>query len=353
MYSTKIHITLLIAGIMLMAINYTTAQMQASEIDMTSRYQVSRTGSYITFSMKYNGLPVIKGSVVNYQGTIFYDDNKPEMTSATFRFKSPTISSHHEGRDEKLASSLFLDIENFPEIWFQSFGVEVADGNIALKGNLIVKDISNQVVVNLKKPQIIPHMPGSLDYMLVEGTLTIDRMSFGLGTENMPWNLPGFDGSPQLSHQIEVQFYFTCYSYNLDYLKSTFTSKLADGQENPVSQIFNIITSDGLESGIKAIKALKKKNVGPNLFANIGWMLMSDGRAIEAIKMYEKGLETDPDSKSNRLRLGDAYVIGGFTKKAIKHYEKELKLNPALTHMPEMLKLLKGTFMTKSSINVN
>ena len=328
------------------------AEAQAQKVDMLTRYQITREGSYVGFKANYIFFPIIRGSIGNYQATIFYDPAKIENTSATIRFVTNTFSTNNETRDETLHSESFLDVEKYPEIWFQSTSASASKDGIKLTGNLIIKDISKEATIEIKKPFQAPKQPGAMNQMVAEGKLVFNRMDYEIGKgEGGPWNSIGPHGKSMLSNEMEIDFVFFCTGYNPGHLTARFAQKNKDGSENAVGSVYNDIVQNGLSSGKKLIGKMDKADKGPMFFADLGWILMLNGRAKDAIQAYELGLKVDSNHTANKLRLGDAYVLAGQFDKAIKQYEKEMPNYPKQTHMPEMLKLLRGDLMTKSSIS--
>lgn len=314
------------------------------KIDMGNRFQINKDGSYITFKTTMAGFPVIRGSLKAYQATIFYDPNDLMSTSATIRFGSEGFTTAHDKRDETLQGEDFLNTTEFPAIWFQGDEVKVTESGLDLTGELYIKDITKNVTIHLNKPTIMRKAMNKQDLMMVNGSLSINRKDFALGTQG-PWS-----SNPMFGEQIDIEFNFMAISYTIDYLQATFVKEV-DGLEHSVGKVYKEVKDKGVSSGMKLVKKLmkdksyKSENWPMNL-ANIGWILMVDGYGKESLPFYELALTQNPNHLPSLLRLGDAYTIAEQYDDALAHFRKERSLpeRTRFTHIPHMIKVLSGYF---------
>ncbi|MEM7186138.1 MAG: YceI family protein [Bacteroidota bacterium] len=318
-------------------------QAQQKNIDMGDRFQINKDGSYVTFETSYHGFPIIRGSIKAYQATIFYDPDQVDKTSATIRFGAESVSTAHDKRDAELQGSAFLDSGNFPGMWFQGTEVRPTDTGFDLVGTLQIKNIAKPVTVHVEKPTVIRKAMEGRDMMMMKGSLTVDRKAFNLGA--------GSNYEQLLGNEITIEFHFLCANYTIGYLQATYGQEIAPGKLHPVGLLYKEIKQNGLPAGKKKMESLVKddfysKGNWPSILANLGWILMTDGLADEGLEFYEMALAKKPGHLPSLLRMGDAYVIGGYYDKALGHYQKEyaLKERARFTHLPHMIKLLSGTF---------
>ena len=310
---------------------------------MNNRFQINKDGSYVTFKASYHGFPIIRGSLKAYQATIFYNPDDFQKTSATIRFGTESISTAHDKRDKVLKSPAFLDASKFPGMWFQGTKVIPTKDGFDLTGMMNINNINKEITVHIKKPTVMRKAMNLMDMMMMKGSLKINRKDFNLGTSS--------NFNQMLGNEIEIEFHFLCTSYTLDYLKASYVKEIAPGMEHPVGIVYNEIKTKGLKAGKKKLEALVKtpkyaKADWMSVLANLGWILMSDNHADEALEFFNMALKRNPKHLPSLLRMGDAYVIGGHYKKALSHYSKEYSLpeRARFTHLPHMIQLLKGEF---------
>ena len=69
----------------------------------------------------------------------------------------------------------------------------------------------------------------------------------------------------------------------------------------------------------------------------LGYQLLGMEKVDEAIKIFELNVEMFPEAFNPYDSLGEAYMIKGDKKLAIKNYAKSLELNPQNTNAIVML----------------
>ncbi len=74
----------------------------------------------------------------------------------------------------------------------------------------------------------------------------------------------------------------------------------------------------------------------------LGYELLQAGKNKEAIKIFKLNVEQFPKAFNVYDSLGEAYMINGDKKLAIKNYEKSLKLNPDNDNAKKMLESLRS-----------
>ena len=105
------------------------------------------------------------------------------------------------------------------------------------------------------------------------------------------------------------------------------------------------IKTGGLEAGLKKYREIKSDQ-GTALyfeeaeFNALGYRLMGARKLAEATGIFKLIVELYPRSANAHDSLAEAYVNGGDTANAIKHYRQSLELNPANKNANEMLKKL-------------
>jgi len=84
----------------------------------------------------------------------------------------------------------------------------------------------------------------------------------------------------------------------------------------------------------------KKPDEG--LLNMMGYLMLQDGKADLAIKLFQRNVDEYPESSNVYDSLGEAYAAAGKKDLAITNYEKSLQLNPNNTNAVEQLKKLKA-----------
>ena len=103
-----------------------------------------------------------------------------------------------ENLEAHLLSPEFFDKEQTPEISFSSTGIDVADGQIAVDGELSVKGIVKQVTARGEINGPIPGPDGN-DRLGIDLETKVDRHDYGLD-----WNMDLPDGTKMLGDEVTL-----------------------------------------------------------------------------------------------------------------------------------------------------
>jgi CubicO group peptidase (beta-lactamase class C family) len=106
--------------------------------------------------------------------------------------------------------------------------------------------------------------------------------------------------------------------------------------------ISKAIDENGVDSAIAQYRDLKvnhedEYNFGEYELNRLGYQLLGMEKVDEAIKIFELNVEMFPEAFNPYDSLGEAYMIKGDKKLAIKNYAKSLELNPQNTNAIVML----------------
>jgi polyisoprenoid-binding protein YceI len=117
----------------------------------TGTWTVDATHSTVGFAVKHMGIANVRGRFTEFEGTLEVGE---DLASASARgsVKAASITTGEEQRDEHLRSADFFNVEEFPEITFESTLVEAIDdestnvvGNLTMHG--VTKDVRLKAVV--------------------------------------------------------------------------------------------------------------------------------------------------------------------------------------------------------------
>src|SRR5689334_18598712 len=92
----------------------------------TGTWTVDATHSAIGFAVKHMGIANVRGRFTEFEGTLEVGEDLAS-SSASGRVKAASITTEEAQRDEHLRSEDFFNVENFPEITFESTSVEAID----------------------------------------------------------------------------------------------------------------------------------------------------------------------------------------------------------------------------------
>ena len=116
----------------------------------------------------------------------------------------------------------------------------------------------------------------------------------------------------------------------------------------PINQVIGKeILLSGMDAAIAKYNQLKKKkstifDFRENRLNALGYSLLGRGLISKAIEILKFNIECYPEYANGYDSLGEAYMLNGEKKQAIKNYQKALVLNPENANAREMLEKLRN-----------
>jgi polyisoprenoid-binding protein YceI len=104
--------------------------------------------SKVEWAISYLGIATIKGRFTNVQANLNFEDPDPARWSFDATIDAASLFSGHDAMDNHVRTPDFLDVEKFPTITFQSKRVERADGRYRVAGDLTLRGVTREVVLD-------------------------------------------------------------------------------------------------------------------------------------------------------------------------------------------------------------
>jgi len=146
----------------------------------------------IVFEIMHIGYAPVMGMFREVEGEFVYDEEARELSSGQLVFKSDSVYTDHEKRDDHVRGTDFLNTEEYPEITFTVTGFETTGENTGkVTGDLEMLGQTNPVVldVTLNKAAVYPF--GHEEYTLgISASTTLKRSDWGM-TYGLDQNMVG------------------------------------------------------------------------------------------------------------------------------------------------------------------
>lgn len=139
-------------------------------------YNIDPAHSHVGFAVKHMGIASVRGSFRDFQGVV--EVAGPEVRiSGTVEVAS--IDTGNEQRDEHLRSSDFFEAPTHTQISFNTTGVEIADGEVTLNGEITIKGVTKPIML---KGEISENGidPWGNERLGIDVDGKLDRRDFGL-----------------------------------------------------------------------------------------------------------------------------------------------------------------------------
>ena len=165
----------------------TQAMAQAETTDITTMpegaYSLDESHASVVFKVSHMGFADYFGRFNSFEGDLNFNPDNISESVVGIRIDPASIDTNHEELEEKLRAEEALNVEDFPNITFESSEILFGeDGQAQVTGNLKMLGQSHPVTLDAQFVGGGVH-PFSQRYTLgFEGTTTIDRTKWGFDT---------------------------------------------------------------------------------------------------------------------------------------------------------------------------
>ena len=138
--------------------------------------------SFQTQVMRFGVVPVV-GRFNEVSGELYFDQANIEEAKVSITIEAASYEANNNAGEEAVKSSAFLDVSNFPKIYFQLSAIQKIADNYLAKGTLEIHGTKREVEcpVSIVGPSL--DLPTRKPSIGVTGNLTIDRTAYGVGKE--------------------------------------------------------------------------------------------------------------------------------------------------------------------------
>jgi polyisoprenoid-binding protein YceI len=110
----------------------------------TGTYSVDAGHSSVEFQVKHLGIATVKGFFSDFEGMLETGENG--TLQARGNVKAASINTRNAQRDEHLRSADFFDVDNHPELGFESTSIEALDENAyRIVGQLTIRGVTREI----------------------------------------------------------------------------------------------------------------------------------------------------------------------------------------------------------------
>jgi polyisoprenoid-binding protein YceI len=149
------------------------------------------------FTVRHLGISNVQGEFTKISGTVQLDDQDITNSSVDATIDVNSVNTRVSRRDDDLKSEHFFDAAMYPTITFKSTKVEKSGDGLKVTGNLTIRGVTKEVVLNVTGPTAPVKAMGGLRRGAA-ASLTINRQDFGVSAD------PGMVGD-QIAIQIDLE----------------------------------------------------------------------------------------------------------------------------------------------------
>jgi polyisoprenoid-binding protein YceI len=156
--------------------------------------------SEVAFKISHWTINKVRGNFDAFDGSIQYDEKKPEKSKVEVSIEAASINTRNERRDKHLRSEDFFHVEKYPKLSFKSTKVEAsADGKgLKVTGDLTMRGVTKSVVLEASTTGKIEDGMGKTRIGF-EASTKVNRKDFGIA-----WNMSNKTGTAMLGDDVEI-----------------------------------------------------------------------------------------------------------------------------------------------------
>jgi polyisoprenoid-binding protein YceI len=154
--------------------------------------------TYLGFAAKHAMVTTVRGSFLDFEGSLNLDGDNPANSSATLVIQAASFDSGNEQRDGHVKGADFLDVDNHPQLTFNSTSVRAVGTDFVLAGDLTIRGTTRpvEIAVELEGLESDPFGNQRVGF---SGSTTISRKDFGL-----TWNVALESGGILVSDKVKI-----------------------------------------------------------------------------------------------------------------------------------------------------
>ncbi len=128
-----------------------------------TKWALEPSHSEVIFKVRHMMISNVSGQFKKFDSTVETDGDDISTAKATFTADVDSISTNNEQRDGHLKSPDFFDMENHPQVTFESTSMEkTGDDTYKLHGNLTMRGTTKQVTFDVEHGGIMKDPWGNI-----------------------------------------------------------------------------------------------------------------------------------------------------------------------------------------------
>ncbi|MBK9517809.1 MAG: YceI family protein [Anaeromyxobacter sp.] len=156
------------------------AALLALPVLAADTFKIDGAHSQASFSVKHLLISNVRGEFGKTEGVVVFDEADPAKSRVEATIDVASVNTRDEKRDAHLKNADFFEVAKFPTITFKSTKVEKATGGLKVTGDLTMKGVTKQVVLDVTGPTAEVKDPWGNAKRGVSATTQINRKDFGV-----------------------------------------------------------------------------------------------------------------------------------------------------------------------------
>jgi polyisoprenoid-binding protein YceI len=122
--------------------------METEAVKVRTRWALDPVHSEVSFKVRHMMIANVTGMLTDYN--VWVETDSEDFTHAQVKFTGnlKSVNTGNEQRDAHLRSADFFDVDQNPEVTFQSTALRQNGNHFKIEGNLTIKGVSRPVVLD-------------------------------------------------------------------------------------------------------------------------------------------------------------------------------------------------------------
>lgn len=146
----------------------------------TATWEIDASHSTLGFGVKHLMVSTVRGQFNSFKANMQTTGDDPATARITVSIDAASIDTRVAKRDEHLRSADFFEVAKFPTITFVSKNVEKTATGLKVTGDLTMRDVTKEVVLDVSEIVGPVKDPGGNSRVGAHATMTLNRKDFGL-----------------------------------------------------------------------------------------------------------------------------------------------------------------------------
>ncbi|HLU32292.1 MAG TPA: YceI family protein [Acidimicrobiia bacterium] len=179
----------------------TTTPTAIERSELTGTYSIDPAHSRFGFVARHAMVTKVRGNFNEFEGSLELDGEEPTRSSGQITIQAKSIDTRSEDRDAHLRSNDFFAMDEYPEIRFESTGIEdKGDDTYQVAGDLTIRGETRSVTFDVEFTGAAIDPWGNTRIGL-EGSTKVNRKDWGVN-----WNAALEAGGVLVSEKVTIEF---------------------------------------------------------------------------------------------------------------------------------------------------
>lgn len=166
---------------------------------LSGTYTLDPSHTQLGFVARHAMVTKVRGRFSDFEGTATTGENL-ENAKITVTIKADSIDTGNEDRDNHVRGGDFFDVENHPEITFESTDIAASGDTLVVTGDLTIKGTTKPVTIDFDYMGVAEDPFGN-ERVGLEGSVVVNRKDW-----NIDFDVPLKTGGLLVSEKITLEF---------------------------------------------------------------------------------------------------------------------------------------------------